>query len=90
MNRESAILGTPTYTVFLGRLAAVDAELMRLGRLRDVREPHSVPRFEKKSAGMTTWTANAPSIMAVILAALEEVGTLAGRASKSSVKLLRG
>ena len=48
MNRESALLGTPTYTVFNGRLAAVDAELMRLGRLRDLRDPESVPAFEKK------------------------------------------
>ena len=38
MNRESALLGTPTYTVFAGELAAVDAELIRLGRLRDLRD----------------------------------------------------
>ena len=37
MTRESAFLGTPTYTVFMGRPAAGDAELMRLGLLRDLR-----------------------------------------------------
>ncbi len=37
MTRESALLGTPTYTVFLGELAAVDAELIRLGRIVDLR-----------------------------------------------------
>ena len=51
MNRESAVLGTPTYTVFAGKLAAVDAELIRLGRMLDLRDPGVVPRFEKKGAG---------------------------------------
>ena len=53
MNRESAVLGTPTYTVFAGRLAAVDAELVRLGRLHDLRAPGTQPRFEKKDSGTT-------------------------------------
>jgi hypothetical protein len=48
MTREAAVLGTPTYTVFAGRLAAVDGELIRLGRLHDLREPTTQPRFEKR------------------------------------------
>jgi predicted glycosyltransferase len=48
MNRESAILGTPTYTVFAGELAAVDAQLIREGRLTDLRDSGLLPRFEKK------------------------------------------
>lgn len=48
MTRESALLGTPTYTVFAGAFAAVDAELVRLGRLHDLRAPGSEPRFEKR------------------------------------------
>ena len=39
MNRESALLGTPTYTMFAGTLAAVDAALIREGRLVDLRAP---------------------------------------------------
>jgi predicted glycosyltransferase len=37
MTRESALLGTPTYTVFAGELAAVDEELIRQGRIVDLR-----------------------------------------------------
>ena len=48
MNRESALLGTPTYTVFAGRLAAADQELMRTGQMRDLRPPGTVPAFVKK------------------------------------------
>lgn len=48
MNRESALLGTPTYTMFSGRLGAVDAELMRRGLLQDLREPGVEPLFERK------------------------------------------
>lgn len=48
MNREAALLGTPTYTIFAGRLAAVDAELIREGRMVDLRPPAAVPEFVKK------------------------------------------
>jgi predicted glycosyltransferase len=48
MTRESALLGTPTYTVFMGRPAAVDAELMRLGLLNDLRAGGRTP-FAKRS-----------------------------------------
>jgi predicted glycosyltransferase len=48
MNREAALLGTPTYTVFAGRLAAVDAELMRRGLLRDLRQEGIDVTFTKK------------------------------------------
>ena len=51
MTRESALLGTPTYTVFIGRLAAVDAELMRLGLLSDLRMGGR-PAFAKRSASI--------------------------------------
>jgi hypothetical protein len=74
MNRESAVLGTPTYTVFHGRLAVVDAELIRLGRLHDLRYSDESPRLEKKSAEPRGWAANANSIMAEILGALQKAG----------------
>jgi len=47
MTREAALLGTPTYTVFAGELAAVDAELIRRGLVVDLRDPSAEPRFEK-------------------------------------------
>ena len=37
MNREAAVLGTPVYTVFEGRLGAVDERLIAEGRLRWLR-----------------------------------------------------
>ena len=37
MCREAALLGVPAYTVFAGKLGAVDAQLMKEGRLRDLR-----------------------------------------------------
>lgn len=49
MNRESALLGTPTFTVFAGELASVDAELIRRGLLQDVRADGREPVFEKKT-----------------------------------------
>jgi uncharacterized protein len=39
MNREAVALGTPVYTVFEGRLGAVDERLIAQGRLRRLRDP---------------------------------------------------
>lgn len=73
MNRESAILGTPTYTLFAGRLAAVDAELVRLGLLHDLRDSARQPRFEKKAPESSREPTNAEAIMAAILDSLAGV-----------------
>ena len=48
MNREAALLGIPTYTVFAGRLAAVDAALVRLGYMHDWRAIDGLPALEKR------------------------------------------
>ena len=48
MTRESALLGTPTYTVFLGELAAQDAELIRLGRIVDLRAEGALPSVQRR------------------------------------------
>ena len=42
MNREAVALGTPVFTVFEGRLGAVDERLIAEGRLRRLREPEQV------------------------------------------------
>jgi predicted glycosyltransferase len=49
MTRESALLGTPTYTVFVGQPAAADAALARLGLLRDLRGA-GLPAFVKRAS----------------------------------------
>jgi predicted glycosyltransferase len=73
MTRESALLGTPTYTVFIGRAAAVDAELMRLGLLSDLRAGGR-PRFAKRSASPRRVTEAARrEILDTIQEALAEV-----------------
>jgi predicted glycosyltransferase len=37
MCREAALLGVPAYTVFAGRMASVDRELIKAGMLHDLR-----------------------------------------------------
>jgi len=50
MNREAAILGTPAYTIFAGRLPAVDQSLIDLGRMRRITriEELDAIAFQKK------------------------------------------
>ena len=50
MNREAAVLGTPVWSIFEGRLGAVDASLAEQRRLRLLRDPGEV-ELRKKPAG---------------------------------------
>jgi len=49
MNREAAVLGTPVWSIFEGRLGAVDEMLVGQGRLRILRDPDDVT-VERKPA----------------------------------------
>jgi predicted glycosyltransferase len=42
MNREAVALGTPVYTVFEGRLGAVDEQLIAEGRLNRLQRPEEI------------------------------------------------
>lgn len=50
MNREAAILGIPAYTIFKGRLGAVDQFLIDAGRMILISKPEdfSKIKLEKK------------------------------------------
>ena len=50
MNREAAVLGTPVWSIFEGRLGAVDELLVEQGRLRLLTDPAEVT-LERKPAG---------------------------------------
>ncbi len=49
MNREAVALGTPVYTIFSGRMGAVDEGLIATGRLRTLADPAEL-RLRKKDA----------------------------------------
>jgi uncharacterized protein len=52
MNREAAVLGTPVWSIFEGRLGAVDEQLTEEGRLRFLRDSAEI-EIRKKPAD--TW-----------------------------------
>ncbi len=49
MNREAVALGTPVYTVFEGRLGAVDERLIAQGRLRRLTDPGQVDPHQARA-----------------------------------------
>jgi predicted glycosyltransferase len=51
MNREAVALGTPVYTVFEGRLGAVDERLIEQGRLRRLTSPAELQIVKRTAAG---------------------------------------
>jgi predicted glycosyltransferase len=51
MNREAVALGTPVYTVFEGRLGAVDERLIADGRLKRLRDADEVQLAKRPGAG---------------------------------------
>jgi hypothetical protein len=50
MNREAAVLGTPVWSIFEGRLGAVDERLAAEGRLRFLTDPVDLT-IERKPEG---------------------------------------
>ena len=48
MNREAVALGTPVFTVFEGRLGAVDEQLIAEGRLRRLQSPDQVQLVKRE------------------------------------------
>jgi hypothetical protein len=46
MNREAAVLGTPVYTVFKGKLGAVDRYLIAQGRMMHLQTPTDLAHVE--------------------------------------------
>jgi uncharacterized protein len=50
MNREAAVLGTPVWSMFEGRLGGVDELLVRQGRLKLLGDPDAI-EFRPKPAG---------------------------------------
>jgi uncharacterized protein len=53
MNREAVALGTPVYTVFEGRLGAVDERLIAEGRLRRLSDPDQLELVKRDGAAGT-------------------------------------
>ncbi len=51
MNREAAVLGTPVWSIFEGRLGAVDERLHREGRLRFLHAPEELEIAKKPGDG---------------------------------------
>jgi len=77
MTRESALLGTPTYTVFAGRQSAVDRELIRLGKLRDLDGFGDLALVRRASPPTAVPPDAGDGILATVLAALDSAGAAA-------------
>jgi hypothetical protein len=46
MNREASVLGTPTYSLFKGKLAGVDHYLIEQGYMKHIGEENKIPTIE--------------------------------------------
>jgi uncharacterized protein len=68
MNREAVALGTPVYTVFEGRLGAVDERLIAEGRLRRLTLPGELEIVKRQDAGRAQARVRRdPSVLADLL-----------------------
>ncbi len=69
MNREAVALGIPVYTIFSGRMGAVDEQLIADGKLLTVTDPGAI-RFEKRPSGPAAHPGrDAASLIDAVLAA---------------------
>ena len=71
MNREAVALGTPVFTVFEGRMGAVDEHLIATGRLRRLRRADEVSPAKRApdTAGAGARIRRDPALLVDLLAA---------------------
>jgi uncharacterized protein len=67
MNREAVALGTPVFTVFEGRLGAVDERLIAEGRLRQLRRPQDVELRKRDRASAAPRLRRDPALLTDLL-----------------------
>jgi predicted glycosyltransferase len=63
MNREAVALGTPVYTIFTGRMGAVDERLIDEGRLRPLTDPAAI-ELRKREAPVGVLHPRDPQLLA--------------------------
>jgi uncharacterized protein len=63
MNREAVALGTPVYTIFTGRMGAVDGRLIAEGKLRPLEDPAAI-ELRKREAPTGALHPRDPQILA--------------------------
>jgi uncharacterized protein len=76
MNREAVALGTPVYTVFTGRLGAVDERLLEQGRLRRLDAANRIALAKRVPEDRPARVRRDPGVLADLL--LAPVGDGAG------------
>ena len=69
MNREAVALGTPVYTVFEGRLGAVDERLIAEGRLRRLTDPGELDVAKRRGTAAAERVRRDPAVLADLLCA---------------------
>jgi predicted glycosyltransferase len=69
MNREAVALGTPVFTLFEGRLGAVDERLIADGRLRQLRSPDEVELVKRGPADTAARVRREPALLTDLLTA---------------------
>jgi len=69
MNREAVALGTPVFTLFEGRLGAVDERLIAQGRLRRLTDPDALPLGKRNRGPGEERVRRDPAVLARLLTA---------------------
>jgi uncharacterized protein len=67
MNREAVALGTPVFTVFEGRVGAVDEQLLADGRLRRLQSAEEVRLGKRSDDGGVTRVRRDPAVLVDLL-----------------------
>lgn len=76
MNREAALLGTPTYSVFAGRIGAVDQWLLHQGRLRLLQTPEQIEQLHiVRHCRAAAWRYPDRGLAAALVALIESLSS---------------
>ena len=74
MNREAVALGTPVFTLFEGKLGAVDERLIADGRLQKLERPEAINLVKREQYGGRERVRRDPGVLAdLLLSAITEI-----------------
>lgn len=73
MNREAAVLGTPAYSIFAGKMGDVDRYLIKLGAVVRVEKPEDIKVVKKKKPAGAAFPSNLDALVEKIFSLYDEV-----------------
>jgi hypothetical protein len=87
MNREAAVLGTPAYTIFAGRIPAVDDYLIKMGKMMRIQSKSDFAKIELRKNDVQDFRPLKQSVLEEIVDMIMDVPNIGAKTSGARASL---